>query len=73
MSAAKRLNKELEGLTKAMPEMPWLLSASPKDDDLFSWEAVLKGPESSPYEVRPAMRGHERIDRRAASFRTVAV
>ena len=49
MAAAKRLSKEIEGIEKAKPQMPWLVSASPKGDDLFQWEAVLKGPETSPY------------------------
>jgi len=50
MAAAKRINKELADLSKTKEAMPWLDSAAPKGDNLFEWEAVLKGPESTPYE-----------------------
>jgi len=44
------LNKEIADLNKGMASMPWLSSAAPKADNLFEWEATLKGPEETPYE-----------------------
>lgn len=44
----KRLIKELNTLQKS--PSPALVSCGPRDQDLYTWEALLKGPVDSPYE-----------------------
>lgn len=49
MSVTKRLLKELSAVQK--DPNPALESLHPiHEDDLFHWEAVLKGPPDSPYD-----------------------
>lgn len=49
MSVSKRLLKELSAIQK--DPNPALESLHPiHEDDLFHWEAVLKGPPDSPYD-----------------------
>ena len=45
--ASKRLQKELEELKKTNDS---LIVANPEEDDLFIWNAKIKGPEESLYE-----------------------
>eukprot|EP01006_Ploeotia_vitrea_P058069 TRINITY_DN68734_c0_g1_i1.p1 TRINITY_DN68734_c0_g1~~TRINITY_DN68734_c0_g1_i1.p1 ORF type:complete len:150 (-),score=27.97 TRINITY_DN68734_c0_g1_i1:130-579(-) len=48
MSASKRLTKEISNIRK---DPHAKIDVSPRsEDDLFHWDAVLKGPEGSPYE-----------------------
>ena len=46
MSTLSRLNKELEELTNNPPTN---CSAGVIDDDIYSWQATILGPEGSPY------------------------
>ena len=47
MSVVKRINKEYKDLI----DYPLTnISARPKNNNIFDWEATIKGPEGSPYE-----------------------
>jgi ubiquitin-protein ligase len=50
-NASRRLAQELLMIHKEGEAANPLISVKPKaEDDLFNWEAILKGPEGSPYE-----------------------
>eukprot|EP00931_Biecheleriopsis_adriatica_P122931 TRINITY_DN97986_c0_g1_i1.p1 TRINITY_DN97986_c0_g1~~TRINITY_DN97986_c0_g1_i1.p1 ORF type:complete len:169 (+),score=20.02 TRINITY_DN97986_c0_g1_i1:62-508(+) len=44
----KKLLKELQDMDSSRP-LPGGCSAGPKGDDMFSWEAVIRGPDGTPY------------------------
>ncbi|KAI5200827.1 hypothetical protein E4T38_06406 [Aureobasidium subglaciale] len=49
--ASKRLFQEYKHLTQDPPDG---ITAGPvEEDDLFVWEALIEGPEGTPYEVYP--------------------
>eukprot|EP01006_Ploeotia_vitrea_P059910 TRINITY_DN74989_c0_g1_i1.p2 TRINITY_DN74989_c0_g1~~TRINITY_DN74989_c0_g1_i1.p2 ORF type:complete len:147 (-),score=60.82 TRINITY_DN74989_c0_g1_i1:46-486(-) len=45
--ALKRLNKELKDITAKGEK--WGISAGPIGNDMFHWQAVIEGPEGTPY------------------------